>query len=266
MNRVVITGTDVLLRRVLSERLRRAACGVSELAAPDFEANDADACLRALEAVRPDAVVDCSARGAPEPETQPAGNLARAAARAGALMIQLSCPDVFDGTSPAPYLESDPPAPATETGKLRLAAEEAVALAGPRHAIVRTSWLYGPEPGRRMLGILEQARSGEVAADDYALGTPTFVPHLADALLTLLRRPAYGVFHLAGAGEPCTEAGFARALVRAARSRARVIPTAAPAANGGRRNRALATCRDELPPLPEWRLGLASCLQATAPV
>ena len=106
-----------------------------------------------------------------------------------------------------------------------------------------------------------------MAADDYALGTPTFVPHLADALLGLLRRPAYGVFHLVGAGEPCTEAGFARALVRATRARARVVPAAGPLriAEGSARNLALASCRDELPPLPEWRLGLAACVQAVVP-
>jgi dTDP-4-dehydrorhamnose reductase len=271
MNRVVITGTDETLRRVLSERLRRAACGVSELAepaVPGFDARDPDSCRRAIEAIRPDAVVDCSGRGPVEPRRQIAGNLACAAAGSGALMIHLSCPDVFDGSSPGPYLESDAPAPATLSGKLRLAAEEGVALAGPRHAIVRTSWLYGPAPGSRMQNMLSQAQAGEVEADDYALGTPTFVPHLADALLTLLRRPAYGVFHLAGAGEPCTEAGFARALLRAARAGARVVPTTTPSGgvNGRVRNLALASCRDELPPLPEWRLGLASCLQAGVPV
>ncbi len=267
MNRVVITGTDTSLTRVLSDRLRRAAWGVSELAAPDLHPGDPDSCRDALDAIRPDAVVDCSARGASEPDPEAAGNLARAAAGAAALMIHLSCPDVFDGMSPAPYLESDPPEPATRAGELRLAAEEAVAIAGPRHAIVRTSWLYGPEPDGRMLSMLDQARGGEVAADDYALGTPTFVTHLADALLGLLRRPAYGVFHLVGAGEPCTEAGFARALVRATRARARVVPAAGPlrVVEGSARNLALASCRDELPPLPEWRLGLAACVQAFAP-
>ena len=78
------------------------------------------------------------------------GNVARAAARAGAWVVHVSSDYVFDGAKRTPYVESDATGPASVYGASKLAGELAVADAAPgAHTIVRSSWLFGD--GRAVL-------------------------------------------------------------------------------------------------------------------
>ena len=112
----------------------------------------------AVASARPDVVVNCAAwtdvDGAEADEDAAtaingagAGNVAAAAARAGAFVVHVSTDYVFDGASGAPYVESSPTAPLNAYGRSKLAGEAAVAARRRRHAIVRTSWLFGRTAG-----------------------------------------------------------------------------------------------------------------------
>ena len=68
--------------------------------------------------------------------------LARIAADNGITLVHVSSDYVFDGTSTAPYSESDPLSPVGVYGQTK-AAGDAVVGGLARHYIIRTSWVIG---------------------------------------------------------------------------------------------------------------------------
>lgn len=136
-------------------------------------------------------------------------NAALAAAGAGAGVLAMSTDYVFDGSGRAPRREDDPTGPLGAYGRSKLAGEQAVREANPRHAIVRTSWLYG-RGGRNFVDtILARARAGQpLKVVDDQRGSPTWAGDLADGVLALLERAALGTYHVTGSGE-CSWHAFA---------------------------------------------------------
>ncbi|MGH9642523.1 MAG: SDR family oxidoreductase, partial [Terriglobales bacterium] len=82
-----------------------------------------------------------------------AGNVAKAAARLGALLIHVSTDYVFDGSKNQPYVETDRPQPLNVYGASKLAGERLVSALCPRHFVLRTSALYGKSPCRAKGGL-----------------------------------------------------------------------------------------------------------------
>ena len=149
--------------------------------------------------------------------------LAAACSDADALFVQVSSDYVFgaDTARQRPYREDDAPGPLGVYGRSKLAGE-AAARACPRHLVVRTCGLYsvgpaGPVRGRcfadTML-VLGRERDRLKVVDDQHC-TPSYVPHVAEAILELAARGATGLFHVTNAGAT-TWHGFASALLTAA--------------------------------------------------
>lgn len=153
-------------------------------------------------------------------------NLAQAALKADATLIQISTDYVFDGLKKSPYTEADSPAPLSVYGASKLEAEEAVRQIGCRGVIIRTAWLYSPFGKNFMKTMANLGASREevrVVCDQ--IGSPTAADSLAGAILSLL--PAAGdlrgkIFHFSGEG-PCSWADFAAAIMHCAGSRCRVV-------------------------------------------
>lgn len=127
-------------------------------------------------------------------------NLAVATAARNLPLLHGSTDYVFDGTATRPYHEFDQPAPRSVYGKSKLAGEAAVRALNPRHYIVRTAWLFhtvGRNFAQTMRALADRPEV-RVVSDQY--GSPTFVPHLADAIARLIESGAYGTYHLAGKG------------------------------------------------------------------
>ena len=153
-----------------------------------------------------------------------AAHVAEAAARSGAPVIHVSTDYVFDGTKAVPYVETDPPNPLGAYGRSKLAGEAAVAAAAPWHAIVRTSWVCGPDGSNFLKTMLRLAgQRPEIGVVDDQWGAPTFAADLAAAIArigdTLLAAPdparLAGVYHASGTGET-TWCRFARAIMAGA--------------------------------------------------
>jgi dTDP-4-dehydrorhamnose reductase len=221
-----------------------------------------------------------------------AAKLARAAAQAGVPLVHVSTDYVFDGDpphdaagSPRAYVESDPTGPRSVYGESKLAGEAEVLAASPRHAVVRSSWLFGVDGHNFVATMLrlasEQETTGPSGATrpslrnpvapsvrvvDDQTGSPTWTGHLAPALIGLLERGVVGLAHLAGAGHVSWN-GLAKETFRQAEVICRVDPaTSAEMARPAPRPAwsALESERDDVLRLPPWQDGLAGYLAARA--
>jgi dTDP-4-dehydrorhamnose reductase len=202
------------------------------------------------------------------------GILARSAARIGVALLHISTDYVFDGVAPLdgdgrarPYVESDPTGPRSVYGSTKLEGERQVLAASPRHLVVRTAWLYGVD-GRNfvetMLRLAGERDAVQVVTDQ--VGSPTWAGHLAPAILGLLERGVEGLVHLTGSGEVSWN-GFAKEIFRQAEVQCAVQPaTSEQMALAATRPAwsALATERDDVLAMPDWRDGLAGYLAARA--
>jgi dTDP-4-dehydrorhamnose reductase len=272
--RVLVTGAGGMLGRDVARAARARGDDVVALAREELDITDASAVEEAIAGARPDAVVNCAAwtnvDGAEEDETGATrvngagtGNVARAAARTGALLVHVSSDYVFDGDGRAPYVESDPVSPLSAYGRSKLAGEREVVAAGDRHVIARSSWLFGINGANFVATMLAiGARDGSVRVVNDQIGCPTFTGHLAEGLLDLGRGEATGVHHVAGAGATSWH-GLAVEIFKQADMEVRVDPvTTAEMPRPARRPpySVLATARQDGVTLPDWRDGLGAYL------
>lgn len=276
--RLLITGAAGMLGIDVAAAAAAAGHEAVGLSRAQLDISDADAVDEAFEDVRPDAVINCAAYtkvdaaesdpdGAAAVNASGAGNVASAASRAGAWIVQVSTDYVFDGTKGSPYVESDATGPQSIYGATKLLGEREVALnARARHTIVRSSWLFGtggPCFPATMLRLASERETLRVVDDQ--IGCPTFTGHLAPPLVALATVNCIpGTLHIAAAGE-CS--WFEFALETLARSGATTtvtpcsseeypVPASRPAYSVLRSERA------EAPWLPEWHAGLDAYLAA----
>lgn len=134
-------------------------------------------------------------------------NLARMCAARDIPLVQISTDYVFGGDRgrTTPYTEDDPPAPVNVYGESKLASEH-YAASCPMHLVVRTCGLYAAPRAFQhvtnfadtMLRLGRERDVVRVVADQVC--SPTYVPHLAAAVLFLLDRAAWGTYHVVDRG------------------------------------------------------------------
>jgi dTDP-4-dehydrorhamnose reductase len=264
-----------MLGRDVCAAAERAGHEVVALARADLDVTDAAAVRRTFEAERPDVAVNCAAYtnvDAAEDDERTAtlvnGDAAGNVAAAAPVVVHVSTDYVFDGTKREPYVESDATAPIGAYGRSKLAGERAVTEANDRHIIVRSSWLFGAA-GKNfvdtMLTVGAERDRLKVVHDQ--VGCPTYTGHLAEALVALAASEAYGIHHVAGAGQ-CSWFEFACQIFERAGMDTAVDsctteefprPAPRPAYSVLRSERGLT------PRLPDWREGLAAYLAERAP-
>ena len=196
----------------------------------------------ALDRLKPDIVVNAAAYTAvdkAESERELAfavnadgpAHLGAACAARDIPIIHLSTDYVYDGKKASPYIETDAVRPLSVYGASKLAGEQRLALASPRHIILRTAWVHSPFGQnfvKTMLRLGATRSHINVVADQ--LGNPTYASHLAAVILAIASRimkaPAgdirWGVYHVTNKGET-TWFGLAEEVFR--RSRAHGYPT-----------------------------------------
>lgn len=233
--RIMVTGATGMLgqdvMRALTEQ-KHHCLGVSTA---DFDLRDGEAVRQAVLAFRPEAIVHCAAytavdRAESEPEVCTAVNglgtlnIARAAVAVGAKLLYVSTDYVFDGSGDAPREAEDRPQPLNVYGLSKLQGEEAVRGVTSRHFILRISWLFGHGGGSfvRTIRRLGQEKT-EIRVVDDQIGSPTYAPDLARLIARMIVTDRYGTYHAANEGF-CSFAEFARVILRADRSRCRVLP------------------------------------------
>jgi dTDP-4-dehydrorhamnose reductase len=177
----------------------------------ELDVTDAAAIENALDAARPDVVLNCAAFSNVDAcETQPDAalrcnalgpELLAKACQGRSLLLHVSTEYVFPGSGREPILEDAPTGPLCEYGRTKLLGEQAVRSSGCEHLIVRTQWLFGP--GRNFVRtILAAAGRGEpLRVVDDQLGRPTWTGALARALIGAADLGTRGTLHLACEGE-----------------------------------------------------------------
>ena len=227
---------------------------------------------KALNQIRPDVVINAAAftqvdqaeinhESAYRGNALGPRNLALATQEMDIPLVHFSTDYVFDGQHSRPYHEFDRPNPLSVYGQSKLAGEEQVKNGNPRHFIIRTSWLYhiiGKSFPQTMLRLANQG-SVRVVSDQF--GSPTFAPHLAQAVSQLLETDAFGTYHLAGAGGTSWY-DFTKVLYQAHDIRATVLPitTAEYPLPAPRPVYAVLTSlQDPLITLPPWEDGIRDC-------
>lgn len=216
--------------QVATELCRLAGPGLSvqSLGRTRADLNDPDACAAVLAECQADAVINAAAYTAvdkAEDEEELAtringhapGAMARVAAVRELPFLHISTDYVFDGSGTRAWAEDDAPAPLGAYGRSKLAGERAVAQAGGKYAILRTSWVFAGH-GRNFVQTMLQAGAARdrLSVVDDQTGGPTAAADIAATLVTMARalvagRGAPGIFHYCGM-PAVSWCGFARQI------------------------------------------------------
>jgi len=272
--KVLVAGAAGMLGRDLVLAAGNAGHDVVGYGHAELDVTDAAALERRLDLERPDVVINAAAwtdvDGAETAEQAAfavngtgAGNVAAAAAKAGASVVYVSTDYVFDGAKGAPYVESDQPAPLSAYARTKLAGEEATAAANKRHYLVRSAGLFGVAGSNfvdTMLRIAETQNEVLVVRDQ--IGSPTYTWHLAYGIVRLIEGLEYGIHHMAAGGQ-CSWYEFAREIFEQAKVECKVLSVST--AEFGRPAprppfSALTSQREHAIELPPWQDGLAGYL------
>jgi dTDP-4-dehydrorhamnose reductase len=235
--RILVTGGDGLLAYAL-RTLAPANCELTFLSRTDFDLTAPAQMRERLEALRPEVVINTAAynlveRCEQERELSWAvnatgpGTLAKMCAEKNIRLVHYGTDYVFDGEKNSPYVETDPPNPLNHYGAGKLAGEQAVLAASPKHVVMRTSWVFGSHPTQTksyVHSVLRAARAGNnlKATTDQA-SVPTFSEDLARWTLGLIEKGGNGLFHAVN-DEGVSRFDWTRAILEDAKQ-GELIPT-----------------------------------------
>ena len=201
--------------------------------------------------------------------------IAQQCAQQNTVLIQLSSDYVYHNGIDRPLLETDPTQPQGVYAKTKLLGDQAALTHNPSTIILRTSWVYAPL-GKNfvhtMLRLGQDRESLKVVFDQ--VGTPTYAPHLAQAILDIIKSPVMtenpaewsGIYHFSNEGVTSWY-DFAISIFSLAAIDCQVFPiTSAEYPTPAQRptysvlNKAKIKQRFDLS-IPHWHTGLANCLQ-----
>lgn len=211
MERFFITGCNGQLGRALNQLLKDREDIVVYNTEYDkvehtLDITDGEEVLRQVKGFQPTVIFNCAAYTAVDAceeeedeaflvNAQGPANLAQAARETGAKLVHISTDYVYRGDADRPYVETDETAPQSAYGRTKLAGEKKIQEICPQAYIIRTAWLYGEGKNfvQTMLRLAEERDVLTVVNDQY--GTPTSALELARAILYILEKGEYGIYH-----------------------------------------------------------------------
>lgn len=166
----------------------------------ELDITDRRAVRRFFSKNRPTWVVNCAAYTAVDKaESDPAlakkinvtgaKILAEACAEIAIPFVHISTDYVYHNRQNTPFKEGDPESPKGVYAKTKLLGDRAALRANPLTMIIRTSWVYahlGNNFVKTMLRLGKERPTLNVVFDQ--IGTPTFAPDLAEAILAIIQK------------------------------------------------------------------------------
>lgn len=215
---ILVTGANGQLGSCLREladanvAVLGASCKFVFTDVAELDITSSQAVATMFKEVQPDWVINCAAYTAVDKaesdieiarllNATAVGILAEEASKVGAGIIHISTDYVFKGDDPQPRVETDATEPQSIYGVTKLEGEKLVAAKNSKHIIIRTSWLYsvyGNNFVKTMRRLGSEKTEIGVVCDQW--GSPTSAHDLANAILTAINKPVYGVFHFSNEG------------------------------------------------------------------
>jgi dTDP-4-dehydrorhamnose reductase len=121
-----------------------------------------------------------------------------------AVFAYFSTDYVFDGKNP-PYKEDDEIGPLNLYGQLKLEGERYIQQKMEHYLIARTTNVYGWDPETPtpnfLMYLYQTLQEGKTFnTPSFLFGNPTYAPDLTKAILELIDKKHYGLFHVVGKG------------------------------------------------------------------
>ncbi len=225
MKKIILTGAYGQLGKEVSKMYaNRADIELIETDVHNLDITNLTAVLELVENEKPYAIINCAAYTAVDnAEDEPdkaylinvigSRNLAIAAEKVGAKIVQISTDYIFDGNIDRHYTEFDVPNPLGVYAKTKFEGENFVKAFSNKYFIIRIAWLYGDGNNfvKTMLRLAETKDEVSVVADQF--GTPTSTKVVGEIIDTLIWTDNYGVFNGTCEGE-CSWAEFAEEIFK----------------------------------------------------
>ena len=132
-------------------------------------------------------------------------NIAKAASKVGALLVQISTDYVFSGDASSPWSEQAPRNPQSVYGSTKSEGEKFVLTTLPSNSyVVRTAWLYSSKGKNfaKTMANVALVEEGEVRVINDQIGQPTFARDLAKQIVELVLSEApTGIYHSTNGGQ-----------------------------------------------------------------
>lgn len=233
-----ITKLDLINNLPLQSRLKDISKKPSLIGvtSKDFDISNHSQTSAFITRHRPDIIINCAAytdvdgcekdkKRAFDVNAIGVRNIALAAKKCNARVVQISTDYIFDGLGEKAYTEEDKPNPLSVYGRTKLKGEEYLKEVGPDFLIIRTAWLYGRHGGKNYVKrMLQLARERtELYVVDDQIGSPTYTLDLSEAIWILIKGGHTGVFHVTNSGS-CSRYEWSKKIFELARLDVAVHP------------------------------------------
>ena len=213
--KVLILGAKGSLGQVFADLYKSSE--VSAWDRDELDITDEGAVVKKIAELAPNLVINCAAYNAVDKAEEDrltadqingyaVGFVARAASKAGAIMVHFSTNYVFAGDNQEGYNEDAQSRPQSAYAKSKFLGEIELSENTEKFYLIRTSWLYGKESitGKSSFVevMLKLATNGkEITAINDEFASPTYVVDLAQATRALIeQKKPFGIYHLTNSG------------------------------------------------------------------
>lgn len=232
--KILVTGANGMLGQDLCPILEKNGYSVIRTDINNLDITNLEMVDSVLAKVKPDIVIHCAAYTNVDKAEEDfdtalningfgTENIAKICGKNEITLLYISTDYVFKGVNSVPLKPSDEVSPLNNYGLTKWEGEKAVQKYCKKYYICRTSWLYGIHGKNFVETMLSFADKPELKVVNDQAGCPTWTIELAKAIIKVINRMPYGIYHTCGGGYT-TWYGFAKKIFELAGVNANLKP------------------------------------------